>query len=219
MTKLPRGRRPAAPSEAPARPDRRRPAGPPAAGPVPDAARLRDAALLHLSRYAATEAGLRRVLERRVATWARRAEAEGQPPERIAAAVATGRVAATEIARRMTAAGAVDDTAFAATRALRLQRAGKSRRAIAAHLAAKGVAADTAAAALPESDVADLLAALATLRRRRAGPFAATPPDTAARLKAMGALARAGFARDVVEQALDTPPEEAEAMLLASRRG
>ncbi len=197
----------------------RRPPAIPTAGPTPDGERLRDAALFHLSRYAATEAGLRRVLERRVATWARRAEAEGRPPEAIAAAVAAGRAAATEVARRLTAAGAVDDGAFAETRARRLQRAGKSRRAIAAHLAAKGIAADAAAAALPDAEAAELLAALATLRRRRAGPFALAAPDPAARLKAMGALARAGFSRDVAQQALDVPPEEAEALLVQARAG
>ncbi|MCA3425779.1 MAG: recombinase RecA, partial [Roseomonas sp.] len=59
-----------------------------AAGPPPNAARLREAALAHLARFAATEAGLRRVLERRVARWARAAEAEGQPREAIAASAA-----------------------------------------------------------------------------------------------------------------------------------
>jgi len=68
-------------SDAPKRP--RRPAGPP-----PNAARLREAALAHLARFAATEAGLRRVLERRIARWARAAEAEGQAREAIAASTA-----------------------------------------------------------------------------------------------------------------------------------
>lgn len=191
----------------------------PVAGPAPDAGRLREAALLHLARFAATEAGLVRVLQRRLARWAQRAEAEGQDGATIARVVAEGRAAAQEVARRLVQAGAVDDAAFAASRARRLQQGGRSRRAIAAHLAAKGVAAPTAEAALEEGAADELIAALGHLRRRRAGPFAAAPPDAAARLKTLAALARAGFPREVAQRALDLPPEAAEERLLASRRG
>ncbi|WBV42636.1 regulatory protein RecX [Pseudoroseomonas cervicalis] len=196
-----------------------RPSSPPAAGRAPDAAALREAALAHLARFAATEAGLARVLLRRVDRWARRAEAEGQPPERIAAVVAPARAAVPEIARRLAAAGAVDDGAFAASRARRLAQSGRSTRAIRAHLAAKGVPAATAEGILEENPPDELAAALAQLRRRRAGPFAPEPPSPEARLKALGALARAGFARDVAQRALDLPPEEAETRLLEARRG
>ncbi|TDG04393.1 regulatory protein RecX, partial [Paracraurococcus ruber] len=40
------------------------------AGPPPGEAALREAALAHLARFAATEAGLTRVLRRRVDRWA-----------------------------------------------------------------------------------------------------------------------------------------------------
>ncbi len=182
------------------------------AGPAPGEARLREAALAHLARFAATEQGLRRVLERRIDRWARRAEAEGQDISGLAAA----RALAAQVARQMVAMGAVDDAAFAAARARRLARAGRSRRAIAAHLAGKGVAREVASAALPEEE---LNAALAQCRRRRTGPFAVEPMAREARLKALGALARAGFGRDVAEQALDTPREEAEERLAALRQG
>lgn len=191
----------------------------PAAGPAPDAGRLREAALLHLARFAATESGLVRVLQRRVARWAQRAEAEGQESAAIARVVAQGRAAAQEVARRLVREGAVDDAAFAASRARRLQQSGRSRRAIAAHLAAKGVDAGTAGATLEAEATDELVAALGYLRRRRAGPFAATPPDDAARLKVMGALARGGFPREVAERALALEPEEAVDRLLAARRG
>ena len=192
-------------------PDRRapRPAGRP-----PDAARLREAALAHLARFAATEVALRRVLERRVDRWARAAEAEGQDRESIAAAAAAARAAAAEVARAMVAAGAVDDAAFAESRARRLARAGRSRRAIAAHLAAKGIAAETAGAALPDDPEAELAAALAFCRRRRIGPFARAAEDADTRRKALAAMARGGFA-----QALAMAPDEAEERLLAARRG
>ncbi len=197
-------------------PDRRapRPAGRP-----PDAARLREAALAHLARFAATEVALRRVLERRVDRWARAAEAEGQDREAIAAAAAAARAAAAEVARAMVAAGAVDDAAFAESRARRLARAGRSRRAIAAHLAAKGVAAETAGAALPDDPEAELAAALAFCRRRRIGPFARTVEDAEARRKALAAMARGGFAQGLARQALAMEPGEAEERLLAARRG
>lgn len=189
-----------------------------AAGRAPDAARLREAALAHLARFAATEAGLRRVLERRIDRWARAAEAEGQPRDAIAPAAAAARAAAAEIARAMVTAGAVDDAGFAESRARRLARAGRSRRAIGAHLAAKGVDVETAEAALPEDPEAELDAALAQCRRRRIGPFARAPEDAAARLEALAALARGGFPRAIAERALDMDAEEAEARLIARRQ-
>ncbi|MBP0462724.1 RecX family transcriptional regulator [Roseomonas sp. PWR1] len=189
------------------------------AGRPPDAARLREAALNHLARFAATEVALRRVLERRVDRWARAAEAEGQDRDMIAAAAASARAAAAEVARAMVAAGAVDDAAFAESRARRLARAGRSRRAIAAHLAAKGVAPETAGAALPEDAEAELAAALAFCRRRRIGPFARATEDAEARRRALAAMARGGYPHGLARQALAMDPDEAEERLLAARRG
>lgn len=195
----------------------RRSRAPRPAGPAPDAARLEEAAVAHLARFAATEAGLRRVLERRIDRWARAAEGEGQ--EDVAPRAALARRAAAEVARRMVAKGAVNDAAFAESRARRLLRSGRSRRAALAHLAQKGVAQETATAALPEDVGAELDAALAFCRRRRIGPFATTEEDQEARRKAMAALARAGFGREVAERALRLDPEEAETRLIAARRG
>ena len=196
---------------------------PAAAGPPPGEASLQEAALAHLARFAATEAGLRRVLERRVDRWARRAEAAGEAEaEAVAQSVAAGRAAAAVVARRLVAAGAVDDAAFAASRARRLARAGRSRRAIAAHLLGKGVSAAAAREALPEeaAEETELDAALAWCRRRRVGPFARDAAGLAreARLKALAGLARAGFGRAVAQRALDMAPEAAEGRLLASRQ-
>lgn len=198
-------------SDAPSRPRR-------AAGPPPNTARLREAALAHLARFAATEAGLRRVLERRVARWARAAEAEGQPREAIASATAALSAEIVGIAQSLVASGAVNDAAFAESRARRLARSGHSRRAIAAHLAAKGIEGNTAAAALPEGEEAELLAAIAFCRRRRIGPFGRVTPDATARMKALAALARGGFAQGVARRALAMDPDQAEDMLLAGRR-
>ena len=190
-----------------------------AAGPPPNAARLREAALAHLARFAATEVGLRRVLERRISRWARAAEAEGQARDAIAAATAALHVEIASLAQSLVAAGAVNDAAFAESRARRLARSGHSRRAIAAHLAAKGIESETATAALPEGEEVELLAALAFCRRRRIGPFARVVPDASARMKALAALARGGFAQGVARRALAMEPDQAEEMLLAGRRG
>ena len=208
----------------PRKPKQRPRRAPRSAGPAPGEAALREAALAHLARFAATEVGLRRVLQRRVDRWARRAESEGAAPEAVAPQAAAARAAAAVVARAMVAAGAVDDAAFAASRARRLARTGRSRRAIAAHLGAKGVAQETAAAALPEA-AAELDAALAQCRRRRIGPFASgEPPEDpqaarALRMKALAALARAGFGREVAEAALGMDPAEAEERLIALRQG
>src|SRR5579875_1780060 len=128
-------------------------------GPVPDADQLQQAALSHLARYAATEAGLLGVLERRIARWARAANG-AMEPERIAAASAAARTAAHAVVARLVAAGAVNDGAFAVARARRLVRSGRSRRAVAAHLSAHGVAGEVVRAALPEDPERELAAAL-----------------------------------------------------------
>mgnify|MGYP002654780168 FL=1 len=199
-------------------PERGRPGGkaPRPAGHPPSAARLAEAAAAHLARFAATEAGLKRVLARRIDRWARAAEAEGQPD--VAPRAASAKAAIAEVAQRLVAGGAVDDAAFAESRARRLLRTGRSRRATLAHLREKGVDATTAAAALPEGEAVEIAAALAFCRRRRIGPFGPPDPPPEARLKALGALARAGFGRDVAGRALRMEPAEAEASLIAARQ-
>ena len=187
-------------------------------GPPPDAADLHDAALDYLARYAATEAALRRVLERRVDRWARRAAAEADA-ETIAAQAAAARAIAHQVAARLVAAGAVNDAAYAQSRARSLLRAGRSRRAAAAHLAAKVVDPATTQSVLPEDAQTELAAALVLARRRRIGPFRqATPTDPAQRHRELAILARAGFPQDVARRALAMEPDEAEAIVIQLRR-
>ncbi|MEO9190594.1 MAG: RecX family transcriptional regulator [Acetobacteraceae bacterium] len=188
----------------------------PASSP-PDARQLHEAALAYLARFAATQAGLRRVLERRIARWARAAEAEHRT-EIAAEGARAARAAIEPIVARLAAAGAVDDAAFAAARARRLTRAGKSRVATAAHLAAKGVDAATAAAALGSDPEAEFAAALKLAARRRIGPFrTGEMPDAAGRLRELAVLARAGFPREVAERALRLDRAEAEARVIELR--
>jgi regulatory protein len=190
---------------------------PPPQPAAPDHAALREAALRHLARYAATRARLLAVLTRRIERWAAAASAAGAAD--IAGARAAACAEAARVVDRLAEAGALDDAAFAAQRARRLARAGRSRRAVAAHLAGRGVAGDVLRAALPEDAEAELAAALATARRRRIGPFrAGDAADGAALLRERGMLARAGFVEAVARRALAMPREEAEARLAALRR-
>lgn len=184
----------------------------------PDARALHEAALAYLARFAATRAGLRRVLERQVDRWARAAEAE-HGAEHAAEGARAARAAIESVVARLADAGAVDDAAFAAARARRLTRTGKSRVATAAHLAAKGVDAMTAAAVLGSEPEAEFAAALVLAARRRIGPFrAGAPPDAAGSRRELGVLARAGFPRDVAERALRLDPATAAERLAALRR-
>jgi regulatory protein len=178
---------------------------------APDEAALHEAALRHLARYATSETGLRRVLDRRVQRWARSAAAE---PD----AVARSKQAVRTVVARLVAAGALDDAAFAAGRAQRLLRSGHSRQGVAAHLAARGIAGETARAALPDDADAELAAALALARRRRIGPFRTGVADTEARRRELGVLARAGFPRDVAVRALAMEAEPAEELVRRLRQ-
>ena len=191
----------------------------PAAGPPPDAAALHDAALAYLARYAATEAGLRRVLERRVQRWVRGASDGAADREAIAAQAEAARRIVGEVVARLAAAGAVNDAAFAESRVRSLVRAGRSRQAVAAYLAGKGVDAATARALLVEDPDRELAAALVLARRKRIGPFrTGGPPDQAGRLRELAMLARAGFSSAVARRALAMEPHLAEEVVNRLRR-
>ena len=179
---------------------------------APTEAALEEAALTHLARYATTRAGLLRVLDRRIARWAKATGAEE-------AEIASARVTARRVVERLAAQGAVNYPAFAEARARRLAQSGRSAVAIAAHLAQRGAgeeAGPAIEAALPDEQAA-IAAALIALRRRRLGPF--SPDPAAHRDKALAALARAGFSRPIAEAALATAWEEAEALIARFRRG
>jgi regulatory protein len=177
------------------------------AGSAPNDAALHQVGLAYLARYAATEAGLARMLARAVDRWARRALADGVEADAVAAQAAQARAAVRGVVVRLAAAGAVSDAAFAESRTRSLVRGGRSRRVVAAHLAAKGVGAETARAALEAEEMGELAAALVFARRRRIGPFRAGNED---RLRELAMLARAGFSQAVASEALRTSREDAE---------
>jgi regulatory protein len=182
---------------------------------APDMQALHEAALAHLARYGATKATLQRALDRRVERWAREARlASPEDQEAIGVEAAAARDAVRSIVTRLAEAGAVDDAAFAAGRARRLLRAGRSYRAVAAHLAERGIDRETTRAALPEDEEAELAAALMLSRRRRIGPFrSADAPDEAGRRRELAVLARAGFGRAVASRALGMALDDAEPLL------
>ena len=178
-----------------------------AAVPPPTEATLHEAALGHLARYSTTQAGLVRVLDRRVARWAR--EVNEPDPEVMAQA----RLMVRAVAARLVASGVVNDAVFAESRVRSLTRAGRSRRAVVAHLAARGVDATVSQAVLPEGVEAEFGAAVVFTRRRRIGAF--RRPEAEADLRReLGMLARAGFAQPVADAVLRLDLTEAENWLL-----
>jgi len=174
--------------------------------------------MAHMVKYATTEAGLVRVLDRRIGRWSRAAGTEGAEAEEVSAAVAEARQAARAVARALVQSGVVDDAVFAGSRARSLTRAGRSRRAVGAHLAAKGVGQADIQTALPEPE-SELASALAYARRRRLGPFRLGEADEDTRRRELGALARAGFPQPVAQAALRMGVEEATALVMALKGG
>ena len=189
----------------------------PAALPAPTAATLHEAALNYLARYAATEAGLRAVLNRRIDGWARSTASDDR--DDLASRVTTLKQDVRAVAAQLVAMGLVNDTAFAEQHAASLIRSGRSRRAITARLAAKGVDPDIARATIPDDPDTELAAALVLTRKRRIGPFRrCNQPDQAGQRREMAMLARAGFPRQIVQQALAMDGDEAEARIAAFRQ-
>ncbi len=169
-----------------------------------DAAALHEAALAYLARRPATAAMMTRVLERRARKKGLELDEVGETIRKVVA--------------RLVEVGLVDDATFAASRVKRLERAGRSSRAIAAHLAQKGVRSEVARTALTRDHDADFDAALVLAKKRRIGPFAREAAiDREARNKELGILARAGFDRATAERALRMDRDEAEERLGARR--
>jgi regulatory protein len=180
-----------------------------------DEAGLRALGLDYATRYGGTSAAMARILDRRIHRWEKAMLGTGAAePGAIAAEAAALKEAAARVVASLAAIGAVDDAAFAESRARRLRRSGRSRRAVLAHLGAKGVGASLAGAAVPEDEAAEFAAALAFARRRRVGPFA-REGEAEDRVRALMAFGRAGFSGAMARRALDCAAEEAERILSA----
>jgi len=193
-----------------------------AAAPV-DRALLEKWALAYLERYASSAENLRRVLQRRV--W-RRARADGAADgARDGEAVRASGALIDALVARYRITGLINDAAYAAGRARSGLARGRSMRRIAAGLAAKGVGAEDAAAAVAAlgKDGADpeFAAACAYARRRRLGPFRRAPFEEGEgaagdRQRELAAFARAGFGRHAAEAVLACADPAAVAVLLAT---
>lgn len=172
----------------------------------PTPQRLRNQALHHLGRFAASRAHLRSLLLRR-ALKAGRPHGMG---EDVLAPMVDAVVA------DLVGLGLLDDRAYALTRARGLAGRGRSPRMIRLKLAQQGVAGDLIAASLDrlaEERGGDpvLASAVVLARKRRLGPFGPSALRDGRREKDLAAFARAGFPYAVARRVLDAEtPEELE---------
>ncbi len=164
---------------------------------------LQNAATFYLERYPSTAEGLRRILQRRV----RRAEMAGAP------VMDNVQQAIDAIVARFVASGAIDDKAFAQTKARALHRRGVSARLTRHKLKLAGIEDDTldqAMAGLDEELDTDprrreWKAAIALARRRRLGPYRPETDRKEARARDLAAMARAGFDYELARKVIDSP--------------
>jgi|GEM_PF-610142 len=181
--------------------------------PTPDS--LSNIALYYLSRFAASEASLRRVLQNRI----RRAQmahpdfaADKSKQESLARAI-------DKIVDDHKKTGVLNDEAYAAMKVSSLRSKGRGNRRIALRLKQKGIAGDIVEAALKPGDGeedAERKAALTFARKRKLGPYRppAQNPDkkleVAQKRKDIAALSRAGFGYDIVKEILGSEVTEDE---------
>ncbi|WP_235976484.1 regulatory protein RecX [Sandaracinobacteroides hominis] len=110
------------------------------------------------------------------------------------------------VAERMVQLGYVNDQAFAEARTRGLVRRGMGAGRVKQALAAYGVDSELVAAAV--SDVDALGAAVDFAHRKRLGPFGPPVTEPKARMKQLGAMARAGHGYEVAKRVVDARSEE-----------
>lgn len=172
----------------------------PAERPAPKritAGHLRRAALHYLERYSVPAAQLQRVLLRKVERSCRH---HGQDPQSFRGMI-------DEIVGACVASGLVDDRRFAQARAQTLRRKGRSARAVAAGLAAKGVERGLVVEVVVADDDAELNAARVAAKRKRLGPWSRDDRKEL-RQKHIAALARAGFSLAIARAVIDGAGDE-----------
>jgi regulatory protein len=154
-----------------------------------DAERLDELALAYVARFATSQGKLTSYLTRKLRErgWV----GEDQPD--LAGLVA-----------RLVRVGYLDDAAYAKMRGASLLRRGLGARRIMADLNAAGLDEAAREAARP-SESGARAALLALARKRRLGPFAATPPDRPTREKHLAVLLRAGHRLDSARELVNLP--------------
>lgn len=156
-------------------------------------ASFRELALHYAARYATSRARLTAYLRRKVKE---RGWEGDNPPEPDA------------LVERMASLGYVDDAGFARMKGASLARRGYGPRRIAQALTGAGIAAPDRAAAEEDAAAAIWAAADAFARRKRIGPYAASPPDRDQREKMIAAFLRAGHSHATARLWVDAPPGE-----------
>jgi regulatory protein len=169
---------------------------------IPTAQDLEKAALFYLSRFAASESSLRRVLQNRLRKTALRNPqfaADNELRNQLHDAIDV-------IVGKHKKSGVLNDENFAALKISSLRRAGRSARAIRQRLGRKGVAPATIESMLAREeeggDEGDLKAARKLAQRRHLGSFRKGADTPEIRRKEMAIMARAGFSLDTVRLAL-----------------
>ena len=159
---------------------------------------LENAALFYLQRYASSAANLRRVLLRKINRSCKFHDVPAAPFTPLVDGLLT----------RYIAVGLLNDESYARAKAQTLRRAGKSRQAIHAKLAIKGLSTaqieDALHIADEESDNAELTAAQRHAKKKRIGIYRTDglTQDPALKQKELAVLARAGFSYEIARKAL-----------------
>lgn len=181
---------------------------------IPTAARLANIALYYLSRFAASEASLRRVLQNRIRRAALRDAvfaADHAKHEQLRLDIET-------IIAKHRKTGALNDALYAESKTSSLRRAGKSRRVIQQKLKIKGIDSQIIDRALTakdddagmDSETSDLKAAHILAKRKKLGPYRVGESDADRTRKDMAAMARAGFSLATVRKVLGATLEDIE---------
>ena len=147
--------------------------------------------LAYVARFATSRAKLAAYLDRKLKE--RGWSGAGEPPVDSLVDKAAG-------------SGFVDDAAYALGKARSLTARGYGGRRVAQALQAAGVAEEDGQAARDHARDEAADAALRFARRRRFGPFAASPPDPAMREKQLAAMIRAGHDFRLAKAVLSLPP-------------
>lgn len=132
---------------------------------------LRRAALFHLQKFDATEAGLRKVLERRVMSGCYQTD---RNPEDYSDAINT-------VVQHCIDLSYVNDQRYAERLVEVSSERGMSKRQIQAKLLQKGVSSDLIEQTIDESDTDDLDAAIAYARKKKDWQISCCPPNRLSR--------------------------------------
>ena len=159
--------------------------------PPLDASSLKELALAYVARFATSRAKLGAYLSRKVRErgWA----GDGDPP-------------IDELVTKAAAAGFVDNSAFALSKARSLTARGYGSRRVRQALLAAGIEEADGEAARAHARGDAVQAALHFARRRRLGPFATEKADLTAQQKALAAMVRAGHDFDLSKVIITLEP-------------